>query len=266
LKTLSFALERLESNQPLPLEPRIREPLGIRVLFWCTDTAHHELEVVAQTPDSTRLELGAFEGRCPAAPGILTMEGELRGFEIAGWHRVRLILDGEDPGHSVAVFVLGSGRAVSTFLERTAVLPMRAERSVPRPADPRASKPLAGLAVLVVEDDMDSRDALGDWLHHFGARVTLAASGAEGCEKALTHPCPDVIVTDVMMPGMNGHQLATHIQGHLGLADIPIIALTGDSRVESSDHAFDAVLLKPKPARSIVDTILDVLQRRRRLA
>src|SRR5262249_23652897 len=160
LKTLSFVLEPLDPQQPLPLEPRIGEPLRIRVLFWCTDSVHHVLEAVAHTPRATSLELGTFESRCHTAPGILTMERELRGLEPAGGHRVRLILDGEDTGHSVAVFVLGPGKAVSSFLERTAVLPPRTERRTPRETDSRGTKPLAGLTVLLVEDDRDSREAL----------------------------------------------------------------------------------------------------------
>jgi CheY-like chemotaxis protein len=255
---LSFRLERLDSTAPesIPFRPRLRERLAVRVQFWFQDTSEHTLDVVAHAPNASRLELGRFHGRSHAAPGMVTMEGPLRGLDTAGWHRIHLVLDGEDVGHSSALFVLGPGKAPTAYVESDARLPTLTA----------AEATLRGVAVLIAGHDSESREALGAWLGQVGARVTLARDGADACARLSTSLRPDIIVTDVAMPHMDGYELVVRLRGELRLTDVPVVALTGDVRVARSAHPFDTVLMKPTSPRVVGETILEALRRRRRPA
>lgn len=259
-RVLSFRVARLNPTaaDDILFTPRLHEQLTVRAEFWCQDTMEHTLDVVAHAPNATRLQLGRFQGICRTAPGMVTMEGPLRGFDTAGWHRVHLILDDEDVGHSSAVFVLGPGTATSAYVGRDAPLPIPAE------GEPRTS--LHGIGVLVAGSDPESAEALGAWLVQAGARVTLAGDGADACAKATASPLPDVIVTDLVLPSMDAYELVVRVKGELGLKQAPVIAMTGDGRVGQSAHPFEAVLMKPITPRDVGDAILEVLRRRRRPA
>ncbi|APR84186.1 two-component hybrid sensor and regulator [Minicystis rosea] len=114
----------------------------------------------------------------------------------------------------------GPGRG-ATF---TVSLPIHA---VPRPAPPDAppesstlddsrlhtrAPRLEGLRVLAVEDDDDTREMLALVLQDAGADVTTVASAAEALD-ALARTAPDVLVSDISMPGMDGYELIRAVRG-----------------------------------------------------
>ena len=99
-------------------------------------------------------------------------------------------------------------------------------RSQPRPQPRPARGALGGLVVLVVEDHEDSLRMLQQMLEHAGARVMPAAHGGEALERLETGPRPHVIVSDLLMPVLDGLGLARHVQGDPRWGRIPILAVT----------------------------------------
>ncbi len=83
--------------------------------------------------------------------------------------------------------------------------------------------PVAQLA-LVVDDSMLIRHTVCRFLEERGFVVESASNGAEAMQMLLMLR-PDLIVTDIMMPRMNGSELITALKGDPGTADIPIIVL-----------------------------------------
>jgi len=110
-----------------------------------------------------------------------------------------------------------------------------------------APRHLAGLHVLVVDDEADARDLARLAFEQAGARVTLAASALEALATMDAGPV-DVLVSDIGMPGTNGYVLLETVRGRGG-ASIPAIALTAYARLEDRERALKAgfQLHVPKP-------------------
>ncbi|HEX9487169.1 MAG TPA: response regulator [Gemmatimonadales bacterium] len=112
---------------------------------------------------------------------------------------------------------------------------------------PQATKPgeqserdvLEGIRVLVVDDDQDMRDTLQFVLEYYGAVVTVAASVAEALA-ALERSRPDVLLSDLAMPGETGYDLMRKIAAREGEGALPAAALTSYSREEESERALAA--------------------------
>lgn len=112
--------------------------------------------------------------------------------------------------------------------------------------------PDRSLSVLVVEDTPDLLDALRLVLKAAGLAVLTAESGAEAidCLNSIRAGiiAPDVIITDIRMPDVNGLSLIQYIRNTPELARIGILAITGEDKV-ALEHALefgaDAVLQKP---------------------
>ncbi|MEH1938585.1 MAG: response regulator [Nostoc sp.] len=88
--------------------------------------------------------------------------------------------------------------------------------------------PLMGLQVLIVDDNADTRDFFSFVLEEFGAIVTAVASGNEALQ-ALTQSKPDILLSDIGMPEMNGYMLIQQVrtlEAEVGAKQIPAIALT----------------------------------------
>ena len=110
-----------------------------------------------------------------------------------------------------------------------------AENPIPSPAGDTAGAPLAtsivqggekGLKrVLVVEDDADTRVFLEVLLRNAGFEVTVAANGLEGYRQATLFR-PDVVVTDLMMPIMDGLELCAVLRTQM---QVPVVLITAHS-------------------------------------
>jgi len=116
---------------------------------------------------------------------------------------------------------------------------------------------LAGLSVLVVEDDADSRESLVRVLQQYGARGTGAATAREAL-RALEAAVPDVMVSDIGMAGEDGYDLIRQVRmlpAHRGRA-LPALAVTaygeeGD-RLKAIAAGFQAHVAKPVAPRELV--------------
>jgi CheY-like chemotaxis protein len=120
--------------------------------------------------------------------------------------------------------------------------------------------PLAGLHVLVVDDNRDARVIYKAVLTHCGAFVTAVASAAAAA-RALKHMRPDVVVTDLSMPGHDGLWLVRWVrQRELKTGDrIPTIAITARDDIYERDSmvevGLDDWLVKPVSHRDLVSAI-----------
>jgi len=92
-----------------------------------------------------------------------------------------------------------------------------------------------GKRVLVIDDDPSIRNIVEAMLQSDGYEVVLAEDGLQGVEILDKEPRPlsiDLIVCDVVMPGMNGLDVVTRLKLHAHTQKIPVIMLTGEDKAE----------------------------------
>ncbi len=121
---------------------------------------------------------------------------------------------------------------------------------------------------LIVEDNADIRQYIAD---SFGEdfQILQAENGQEGLQMAETH-MPDIIVSDIMMPKMNGIQLTRQLKEDIRTSHIPVILLTAkdtdEDKEEGYDSGADSYLTKPFTAKLLASRIQNLLTSRRRMA
>jgi signal transduction histidine kinase/CheY-like chemotaxis protein len=174
----------------------------------------------------------------------------------------------EAHGGTVAAESAGPGLG-STFYVRLPVASPRARRAtgeqapVPTPvagAEARAPTSLRALRVLVVDDDADTREALARILAQAGASVSSAASAEEALERLQAAP-PDVLLSDIAMPGHDGYDFIRAVRA---LAPerggkVPAAALTaftqGDRRREALQAGYQVWLAKPIEPAALTEAV-----------
>lgn len=111
-----------------------------------------------------------------------------------------------------------------------------------RPRD-SGGPPAAGsgpaMCVLIAEDDPDIRDLVVDGLTAEGYHVLQASNGREALAVA-TREHPSLIVTDLMMPGMNGWELLRALRADPSLSDIPVVVASASHEIPAEASAFVA--------------------------
>jgi signal transduction histidine kinase len=122
--------------------------------------------------------------------------------------------------------------------------------------------------VLVVEDTPDVIRMIRLSLHH-DFRVMAAINGAQGLELAKKHR-PSIIVTDLMMPVMDGLELTQQLRKDPQLSHIPIVMLTArnevESRISGRQAGVDAYLGKPFSTKELVSTVRSLVRQQERTA
>jgi signal transduction histidine kinase/CheY-like chemotaxis protein len=147
--------------------------------------------------------------------------------------------------------------AVTTGQSETAADDPSPSRSARRP-EPTVS--LEGLAVLVVDDDDQSRAIVAEYLHDHQAVVLTAASAGQAIEM-LQRERVDVLLADIAMPGEDGYSLIREIRRNRMVANwsIPAAALTSLARDEDRQHAlqagFQLHISKPVDPRSLIEAV-----------
>lgn len=122
-------------------------------------------------------------------------------------------------------------------METMEALPKSAQKS-PQIAPKRTLSKRRNL-VLLVDDNQDNQYAAKFILEDRGYRVVFAKDGGEGVQKAVQH-APDLILMDMMMPGMDGYQATRKIRGIKALKNTPIIAMTAKTIQEDKRQAIKA--------------------------
>ena len=83
-------------------------------------------------------------------------------------------------------------------------------------------------------DDAPANIRIVNEILHDSYKIRIATNGAKGLELANSKPGPDLILLDVIMPGMDGYDVCTHLKENPLTRDIPVIFLTGQT--ESTDE------------------------------
>ena len=121
--------------------------------------------------------------------------------------------------------------------------------------------------VLIVEDNLDVRNYIRDLLKT-EYRVIEASDGEEGLSNAKIE-IPDLIITDVMMPGIDGFQFSTQIRSDVKTSHIPIIMLTAkaglDDKIEGLETGIDAYITKPFSAKELKVRVRNLIYQRKQL-
>ncbi len=98
--------------------------------------------------------------------------------------------------------------------------------------------------VLIVDDILMNIKVLGRMLKAMGMKVLECTSGAAALEMIKTSR-PDLVMTDLWMPGMNGEELARAIKTNPATSSLPVVVVTADAQLQDADKLFDEVLYKP---------------------
>ena len=102
--------------------------------------------------------------------------------------------------------------------------------------------------ILVVDDERDNRELLEVILGSEGFVVSTAASGAEALESLAGEPA-DLVLLDIMMPGMNGYEVVEKMKGNDATKGIPVIMVTAledrNARARAASAGADDFLRKP---------------------
>ncbi len=170
-------------------------------------------------------------------------------------------------GGTVAATSPGEGQG-ATFTIRIPAVATHSESVAPPPA-PQAQQlhRIAGLAVLVVDDDAGSREVVASMLQGYGARVTTVDSGERALSLLMQQP-PDVLIADLAMPQMTGIDLIQRIrnlrtdQG----GQVPAIAVSAfaaaPDRLLALQAGFDSHLAKPVEPEELAQVLVNTLQLR----
>jgi two-component system, chemotaxis family, CheB/CheR fusion protein len=129
----------------------------------------------------------------------------------------------------------------------------------PAPRPTSATSRLQGRRVLIVEDHADSLEAFRQMVETFGATPILARTGEEALDRLGDDP--DVILLDLMLPGLDGFEVADRLKTTNRTARIPIIAVTAldDATALTRTWAFGFAAHLAKPIT--VDQLKTVLER-----
>lgn len=115
-------------------------------------------------------------------------------------------------------------------------------------------KKLGGVTILLVDDDDESRRLVYTVLTRAGAQVTSTASAPEALE-VVKRQTPDLVITDIAMPHMDGYTLARKIRDQLPNQKIVALSAFPAGRAGMADGPFDAYLFKPIEPVELVDAI-----------
>lgn len=122
---------------------------------------------------------------------------------------------------------------------------------------------LAGLHILIVEDDPDGLDLLLTLLSFNGARVAAGVNGVEGLSLA-RELNPMLIISDLSMPEMDGWTMVKELKKDSSTLDIPIIALSAHAMRGDREKAMASgchnYLTKPIDPYTFIDTLLVMLE------
>lgn len=130
-------------------------------------------------------------------------------------------------------------------------------------SDDSARRPSSDVTILIVDDEPDILDLLEYNLSSRDYMVERASNGEEALERA-SELQPDLIILDVMMPGMNGIETCKYIRQDAQLRTIPVLMLTArteeESMIEGLDSGADSYLGKPVSMPVILSQVRALLR------
>jgi signal transduction histidine kinase len=114
-------------------------------------------------------------------------------------------------------------------------------------------------SVFVIEDDQELSNAVAAVLMSSGYSVESVPSAQQALAQLEAGPAPDVILFDLMMPGMSGWEFRVEQRLHEALSAIPVVAMSADDSSQARAIDANAYLRKPFQTQELVDTIERVL-------
>jgi CheY-like chemotaxis protein len=153
-------------------------------------------------------------------------------------------------GGSVTAHSAGPGTGCE-FVVRLPALPAIATgRSVPEPGSRgEGETSLPRRRILVVDDNIDGATSLAKLLERFCGQEVRVAHDGPGALEAAGEFLPEVVLLDIGMPSMDGHEVARRLRERPEFRSTPIVALTGwgqeSDRRNSQQAGFDRHLVKP---------------------
>jgi len=228
------------------------EPFRCVVIDLAQPTVRQFLDQVQANPDLRDIPVLAHSADRPGSGHLAAMRASHQRLELLPSlddlrERIALHLSAARPGEAPPV-------AGATGSAREGAAPGAAPASAIRPA-------LHGKRILVIDDDARNVFALASTLELHGMQVTHASDGRQGIEALLASPDTDLILMDIMMPGMDGYAAMTVIRQMPQFAALPIIAVT--ARAMQSDRqkslAAGASDYVTKPVDT--DDLLDCMER-----
>lgn len=119
--------------------------------------------------------------------------------------------------------------------------------------------------ILLVEDEEKVRKIVASYLEDADFKVEIASDGNLALEKVLSEP-PDLLILDLMLPGIDGWEIAEEVRNYY---DLPILMLTArsdeDDRVRGFEKGADDYLVKPFSPRELIARVKAILKRTGRL-
>lgn len=116
--------------------------------------------------------------------------------------------------------------------------------------------------VLVVEDEYDSAEMVSQMLSYHNIDVETAINGRDGLER-LQEYLPDLIVTDISMPEIDGWRFLEGLRSDSSLAHLPVIAVTAyhsrQVQIDAQKAGFDAYFQKPIDVDAFIATLEELL-------
>jgi twitching motility two-component system response regulator PilH len=107
--------------------------------------------------------------------------------------------------------------------------------------------PPSGASILIVDDSKTVRLTLAHMLKQGHFQTLVAEDGASGIKQALTHR-PQLIIMDIMMPGINGFRATRYLKKHERTKDIPVIMISGNKEaIDQLVSKIGAEAFLPKP-------------------
>jgi len=117
--------------------------------------------------------------------------------------------------------------------------------------------------ILVVEDDTDLLETIRHRFEYCKWEVITATNGKEGLEKAANEK-PDLIVLDIEMPVLNGHETIKRLRGNPELKDIPVIMCTVSNEVQditiTASYNISGYVTKPFNYTELIEMIVNALK------
>jgi CheY-like chemotaxis protein len=198
-----------------------------------------------QPPDCVLVDLDLADGggfevlkrirarkRMRHTPVVVTGRDDLSGAE-----QTRLASYGD-------VLTLTRPMSMEEVADTTALFLHRSSRTEQRAPDPRdgteAEHVFVGKRILIVDDDVRNVFALTSALEQHDIDVLYAENGEEGLSTLRREPAIDLVLMDVMMPGMDGYTAMREIRKMPNFRDLPVIALTAKAMPGDRDNSLTA--------------------------
>lgn len=162
----------------------------------------------------------------------------------------------------VATTVASETSTVSVALDT-----LRADVTIPNEEELEDEYDSSQPVVLIIDDNEDIRSYVHTLLRN-DYRVIEAADGSEGVRKAMKY-VPDLIISDVMMPGIDGIECCRRLKNELQTCHIPVILLTAcsldEQRIQGYDGGADSYISKPFSSQLLLARVRNLIDAHRRL-